>query len=172
MQHFGDVLRQCLIASVILLIAACTGKQAESSAEELTGETLLHQYQRVNQQRWDRLDTLSFQLPEQEEPITADVDVMLRFTHEATAEQVQLAAVLRRVDSLKTEDATPQLLTFTLFDAEGKVQGASFQHPEQRQTLKRLHLEAHQSYQLLISHRMQPSSLSGITDIGLRVRKQ
>lgn len=113
-----------------------------------------------------------FQLPEQEEPVTADVDVMLRFTHEATSERVQLAAVLRRVDSLKTEDVAPQLLTFTLFDADGRVQGSSFQHPEQMQTLKHLHLEAHQSYQLLIAHRMQPRSLSGITDVGLRLRKQ
>jgi len=166
------VLRQWLVGGAILLTAACSGGQTESSLEGLTGETILHQYQSVSPDRWDRLDTLSFQFPKLEETITADVDIMLRFTYEAVFEQVQLSAVLRCVDSLKTEDAAPQLLTYTLFDADGRIQGRSFQHPELRQTLKHLRLEASRNYQLLISHRMRVRSLSGITDIGVRLRKQ
>lgn len=151
-----------------LLLLACGGDSSSDSATE----TLMHQSQAVKTNAWDMQDTLTFQLPELEESAEAEAEVTLRFTREVPYEKVQLSATLQHSDSLGRTILGTNLLTYELYDEEGRLQGHSFLHHEVMQTIRNLRLEKGKSYQLLITHRMHSRRVAGLTDVCVRLLKK
>ena len=134
-----------------------------------TGNTLYHSYKPLPADGWDRRDTVCFDVPQQAENIRGTLFVGLRTVAHIGIQDVALAVeqcdgagIVSRCDTLR----------YPLTDAEGNAltSGVNNHQYETKQLpfLMRKGKGAH----VRIHHLMTPETISGITELGIRVEAQ
>ena len=128
--------------------------------------TLMHHFEHIDPEGWDRSDTLLFQLP----PITHEghfqFDVNMRYTNSFPYKGIWMVAETRlnhpvaaRRDTLYMEAA----------DERGIPVGDGLNLLQLSTPLYSLHLEPGQEGTLRLYHLMRPETMPGIREIGIKV---
>jgi gliding motility-associated lipoprotein GldH len=148
-------LLSCLFAlTVALAIAGCNRK------------TIYHHYEHTPVAGWEKSDTLTFTVKAKERAVVQR-DVELRISGEypfqrlnLVIEQTTYPAGISRRDTLNCD----------LIDPQGNIQGQGLSLYQYRFHMTDISLNEGDSLCINIRHNMKRELLSGVTDVGLRLR--
>ena len=131
-------------------------------------ETLLHSYKSLPSEGWYRRDTICFDLPKAEENINGTLIIGLRTTSHIGIKDVVLAVeqcnetgIISRCDTIH----------YPLTDAEGKGLGEGVNILQYETEPLSFRLQKNKQGYVRIHHLMTQETLTGITEIGIKVKK-
>ena len=138
------------------------------SALACTGGTIFHSYKPLPDEGWERNDTVCFDLPQQTEDISGTLTVGLR-----TKTNIGIQDIVLAVEQC-TENAKVlrcDTVHCPLTDAEGDAltSGVNIHHYETRPLP--IHMQKGQRSTIRIHHLMRRETISGITDLGIKLDK-
>ena len=142
----------CILA-IILCLCACTG------------QTRYYTYQATPSQGWTTRDTLHFDLPAFSDTEHLQLSLALRLTYDYPYENLWIVVDQQQDSVYHTCDTLE--ITIPPHLRSLKSEGASFRQIEI--PLFPLHLEADHATSIKVRHIMQPATITGIHDLGLKV---
>ena len=137
-----------------------------SSLVSCTGNTLYHSYQSLPVEGWERRDTVCFEVPKAEEDISGTLFIGLR-----TVAHVGIQDVVLAVEQCDEMGAVCRCDTvrYPLTDTEGNaLAGGVNIHQYETKHLPLL-LRKGNSTTIRIHHLMRHETLSGLTELGIRI---
>lgn len=150
-----------LLRNSILAIFA-TG--AISACDE---HTMYHSYQSIPEKGWGKSDTLFYNIPVNDSLIILQLSAGVRNDNNYPYQDLYLFVSHNLEDSTKWQTDT---LKFTLSDKEGKWIGTGWGNLYQStQPIKSAIVRHPGNYSIRVTHGMKDETLSGISDIGIKV---
>lgn len=133
------------------------------------GGTTYHQYRSINEEGWQRTDTLGFELPSFSAQEEVEAFVNVRYTGRYPYRHLWLIVRNNVTDSLRWDTDT---LCCALYDEQGRLLGEGLAGIYQAEIPVATWLsDGSGCAGVRISHGMDDDSLSGIMDVGIRIRK-
>ena len=130
--------------------------------------TFFHSYKPLPAEGWERCDTVCFELPQAEEDINGTLTIGLRTTSHLGIQDIVLAVEQRDEDA---ETLRCDTVHYPLTDAEGNAQAGGINiHQYETQHLP-FHQQKGKCCTIRIHHLMRRETLSGITDLGIKLDK-
>lgn len=141
---------------MVLLFAAC-----------MDSSTMFHRYKSLPREGWERRDTVCFDIPRTNEDIDGTLTIGLRTTQHIGTRDIVLAVEQCGDDGVSRCDT----VRYPLSDAEGNALtgGVNCHQYEDRHLPFRL--KKGKDAQVRIRHLMRHETVSGITEIGIRIDK-
>ena len=132
-----------------------------------TNDAIIHHYETVSDEGWNRKDTLRFPLPEITKEGNYSVEVGLRFNSQYPYEGVWI--------EVETELKNPHFIrkdTICIATAnnDGRPKGQGVVFLQTDTLLTTLPLTEGQAGEIRLRHIMQRETLTGIRDVGLKVK--
>lgn len=126
-----------------------------------------HHYEHTPLAGWEKLDTLSFEIPVIKQSGTYSIDLGLRInsTYPFKSLAVVLEQTLFRKNAVHKRQTN--LVNCKLFDEDGKSFGQGVGSWQYRYTVKQISLEEGDSLRVRIRHDMKREILPGVSDVGL-----
>lgn len=134
-----------------------------------TSDTLLHHYEPLPAEGWERCDTVCFDVPQQTEDLNGTLTIGLRTKANIGFQDVVLAVEQRDGKGAISRCDT---VRYPLTDAEGEaLTGGINIHQYETQHLPIL-LRKGKSTTIRIHHLMAREVISGITEVGIKIDTQ
>lgn len=134
-----------------------------------TQSTLLHHYEPVDDDGWDRTDTLSYELPTIPKDGDYQISLGVRYNNFFPYEGLWIVAETSMKKPMLHRNDT---LYFPIIDEKGHPMGKGLSMMQADTLLTTLHFEEGQSGHIRLRHIMIREVVPGITDIGIKVRKK
>lgn len=146
--------RPAVLLLLLLLLSACDR------------QTVIHRYQPVPSEGWQRSDTLTFTIPPIPHSGTYTVNLGLRYTSTFPYQDVWLVTEtrLRSPHALRRDT-----LCFLLADSAGTPTGSGLHILQREALLTSLPLVRGQQGRVLVRHIMARETLPFITDVGVKI---
>ena len=149
----------CRVLFIPLIGLLCAG---------CTGGTWLHSYKSLPKEGWERRDTVCFAVPQAEEDISGTLTIGLRLTAPVGSQDIVLAVE----QSLEAPAAYRcDTVRCPLTDAEGYALGQGVNIIQYETPHVPFHLSKGQSGTVRIRHLMTDETVTGITELGLKVSR-
>jgi len=134
-----------------------------------TGNTLYHSYQPLPKEGWERCNTVCFEVPKAKEDISGTLTVGLR-----TAAHVGFLDVVLAVEQCDETGAVCRCDTirYPLADTEGNALASGVNNHQYETQHLPIRLGKGKSTSVRIHHLMRHETISGITDIGIKVQRR
>lgn len=146
----------CLTATV-LLATACME------------DTLLHCYKPISQEGWLQRDTVCFDVPEASQAMHGTLTIGLRTVANLPMQDIVLA-IEQRLDSPQVVRC--DTLRYPLTDAEGRALAPGINSHQYETQHIPFQLSAGQHGTIRIHHLMSRETMTGITEVGIRIDKE
>lgn len=131
--------------------------------------TVYNHYEHVTQGGWEKNDTLFYQVPPVKEAGTYEEIIGIRTDINFPFQSIALNVA---------QDVTPQGTHYQttknclLYDASGKERGSGISRFQNEIYLTDIHLNKGDSVSICITHNMRRELMSGITDIGIILKRK
>jgi gliding motility-associated lipoprotein GldH len=129
--------------------------------------TLLHTYQSIPNNEWNRSDTLLFTLPQAAADVCYTLHIGLRTTQLFPYQGVMLAV---EQDCQHPTVHREDTVFYRLARPDGNIMSEGIHYSQSEAVNLPLQLQQGQSCQIRIRHLMQRETLPGIADVGIHVR--
>lgn len=141
-------------------------------AAVLTGchrKTVYSHYEHVPQEGWEKIDTLFYEVPPVKEAGTYQEEIGIRtdisFPFQSIALNVAQDVFPQGTHSQTTKNCV-------LYDESGKEQGKGISRFQYVVYLKDIQLNQGDSLRIYVTHNMRREIMSGVSDIGIILRKK
>lgn len=138
----------------ILLPSACTDG------------TFYHQYKKVSSDKWQKTDTVTFELPQiwQNEELNAEIGV--RTTDNYNYTNLFMLGILER----NGEGVSTDTLLINIYNHDGTKNGNGFLFTTTTRQLPSIHVDSGMHYTYKVVHFMKPRQIEGVASIGLKLK--
>ncbi len=131
--------------------------------------TIYNRYLHTNANGWERNDTLRFVIPPIKQSGRYTEEVGLRTNGDYPFTDLTLIIEQTKV---KTGITKRDTLECTLMSKQGHIEGAGISHFQYTFPLTTIELAQEEELDIVVRHDMKREMLPGITDIGIRIKKE
>lgn len=136
--------------------------------------TIWHGYQDVSERGWYRGDTLLLCIPSLESAGTYLEELEFRTSTRYPFKRLRLVVdqtIYHTTGTVWRDETHSDTITCNIYDSDGQPLGDGLDLYQFRVPFRQLTLQEGDSLHLLITHGMQRTSLTGVTDVGIRLSR-
>ena len=130
--------------------------------------TILNEFKDVRTNGWTSEDTVTFDLPKTTSSADLNVRIGIRSTDAYEYKDLYVTASLMCED----EEISYDTLKISIYDADGNNNGKGFPYTTVTKDAPTIHVDSGLTYTYRISHIMKPSTIKGISSVGLKLEVQ